>query len=671
MNRDKAKPKAQLTRELGEMRQRLAKLETLKTDRRRAEAALRKNREYAQNLIDSSLDMIIAVDPERRIVEFNRAAQNAFGYSKAEVLGKHVDMLYADPAEGLKAHETARKTGRFTGEILNRKKTGETFPCFVAASVLRDSKIEFTGMMGTSRDISERKRMEEALQFTQFSIDRAADAGFWMGPDARFFYVNDAACRLLGYSREELLSMTVHDIDPDHPIEVWPDHWKTLKECGSLTFESRHRAKDGRIFPVEITINYLEFNAQQYSFAFARDITQRIRVEAALHHRVEFEKLIATVSTHFINLAPDQIDSGINLALQAIGEFAGVDRSYIFLSRNDGTTLDITHEWCCEGVEPKIDRYKGLSVEAFPWMMEKHERGEIIHIPRVTDLPPDARAEKQEFQSMGIHSVISVPLFYGGSIIGCLGCDAVRSHRTWPGDVILLLKVVGEILANALEHQRAAAQINASLKEKEVLLKEIHHRVKNNLQVISSLLNLQSRYPKRRTIHEMFLESQDRIKSMALVHERLYQSRDLARVDFAEYLPELTGHLLRSYGINSEDVVLRTNVSNALFDLDTAIPCGLIINELVSNALKHAFPAGKKGEIRIELHLGNDKKFTLTVSDDGVGMPGDMDFRHTESLGLKLARTLTDQLGGTIELDRRHGTTFKISFAEKPHKKRE
>jgi two-component sensor histidine kinase len=221
------------------------------------------------------------------------------------------------------------------------------------------------------------------------------------------------------------------------------------------------------------------------------------------------------------------------------------------------------------------------------------------------------------------------------------------------------------------ERKRAEEQIKASLGEKEVLLKEIHHRVKNNLQVVSSMLQLQSRNIKDKETIEMFQESRNRVRSMALVHERLYQSRDLARVDFAKYIQSLANYLCRSYGVNTNVIQLKTNLHDVLLGVDTAIPCGLILNELVSNSLKHAFPDGREGEIHIELRSEGNGKFTLMVSDNGVGLLKDLDFRNTESLGLQLVNTLVNQLEGTIELDRRGGTTFKITFAEIKYEERQ
>jgi len=196
-------------------------------------------------------------------------------------------------------------------------------------------------------------------------------------------------------------------------------------------------------------------------------VSERKQVEAALQYRVEFERLITTISTNFINLAPGEIDSAITHVLQAIGEFAGVDRSYIFLFSDDGTKMDNTYEWCAQGMEPRIQKLKGLSVDDLPWALEEIKTGETIHIPSVADLPPGATAEKEHWQWQDIQSLIVVPMIYAGSLAGFLGFDSVQEPKTWAEDVIVLLKIVGEILVNALERKRAEETIRELLKNIE------------------------------------------------------------------------------------------------------------------------------------------------------------------------------------------------------------
>ncbi|HEX2694810.1 MAG TPA: histidine kinase dimerization/phosphoacceptor domain -containing protein [Acidobacteriota bacterium] len=212
--------------------------------------------------------------------------------------------------------------------------------------------------------------------------------------------------------------------------------------------------------------------------------------------------------------------------------------------------------------------------------------------------------------------------------------------------------------------------MKSSLQEKEVLLKEIHHRVKNNMQVISSLLSLQSRHLDDPKAIGMFKDSQHRIRSMALVHEKLYQSKDLSKIDFGQYLQNLVVYLVPSYQVDSGRVQLKIDVGDAALGINSAIPCSLIVNELVTNALKHAFPGGRKGEVRVNLRRGADGRSTLTVGDNGVGWPRGADFRKTDTLGMQLVTMLVDQLDGAIELVRKSGTAFRISFRELKYKPR-
>ncbi|WP_230740686.1 histidine kinase N-terminal 7TM domain-containing protein [Methanooceanicella nereidis] len=223
------------------------------------------------------------------------------------------------------------------------------------------------------------------------------------------------------------------------------------------------------------------------------------------------------------------------------------------------------------------------------------------------------------------------------------------------------LRLSNEALhAEIAERKRAEECLEISLKEKELLLKEIHHRVKNNLQIISSLMSLQALNTINENTSAHLRDTQGRIKSMALIHERLYLSRDLARIDFKEYVRSLIVSLKRSYALYP-GIEVDTDIDNVFLDIDTAIPCGLIINELVSNSLKYAFKDTGSGRICVSMCCENDL-YRLVVSDDGVGLPAGMDFRNTDSLGLQLVVTLTEQLKGNIEYPDRKGATFIITF---------
>jgi two-component sensor histidine kinase len=245
-----------------------------------------------------------------------------------------------------------------------------------------------------------------------------------------------------------------------------------------------------------------------------------------------------------------------------------------------------------------------------------------------------------------------------------LGPDGAYYGRVW---------YFGDIT----ERLRAEQQIESSLREKEVLLQEIHHRVKNNLQVISSLLSLQASTIEDPLTLEILTESQNRVRSMALIHEKLYRSESLSRIDFGDYIDGLTNHLFRTYNARADGIQLKIDVNKVYLGVDTAAPCGLLLNELVSNALKHGFPNRTGGEIYVGLEADRGA-VTLVVRDDGVGLPVDVDIRTAESLGLQLVNTLVEQLDGTIELHRvkpsatagGQGASFQVTFAAPEHGER-
>ncbi|MDF1674026.1 MAG: histidine kinase dimerization/phosphoacceptor domain -containing protein, partial [Vicingaceae bacterium] len=220
---------------------------------------------------------------------------------------------------------------------------------------------------------------------------------------------------------------------------------------------------------------------------------------------------------------------------------------------------------------------------------------------------------------------------------------------------------VSGIAHDITEKTLAEEQLKESLKEKEVLLKEVHHRVKNNLQVISSILNLQSSYVTEESTLNILRESQNRIKSMAFIHESLYQTNDFSQINFSEYVVSLSQNLVHSYEVFDNFVNLNLQVKDVSLNLDQSIPCGLLINELISNALKYAFPKNKKGTITIDL-FEKDKMVFLNIKDDGVGLPENIDYRDTGTLGLQLVITLTEQLGGKIELDNTKGANYSLTF---------
>ena len=233
-------------------------------------------------------------------------------------------------------------------------------------------------------------------------------------------------------------------------------------------------------------------------------------------------------------------------------------------------------------------------------------------------------------------------------------------------------KLQEEIKEKNLAQKSAKAheeKLRRSLVEKELLLKEIHHRVKNNMQIISSLINLQSGYLKDETAKDALKESQVRIMSMAMIHENLYRSGNLSGINFKDYANHLIKNLFHTYNVSLEKIKINITAPDIFLNIDTAIPCGLIINELLTNSIKHAFPEGTKGQISIKMEQDQDQYY-LTVSDNGIGIPIELDIQKTETLGLLLVNSLVGQLDGNLEISQENGTAFYITFKELEYSQR-
>lgn len=336
----------------------------------------------------------------------------------------------------------------------------------------------------------------------------------------------------------------------------------------------------------------------------------------------------------------------------------------LLIEDSEADALLLLRELRRSGYQPKLERVDTpLAMQA---ALSKNKWDLIICDYSMPEF--SAPAALQILQASGLDLPFIIVSATVGEEIAVAAMRAGAHDYLLKGNLTRLVPAIERELREAevrLARKQAEEQLKASLQEKEVLLKEIHHRVKNNLQIISSLLNLQADYLKDKKALDVFMNSQRRIESMALIHEKLYQSLDLARINFADYVQDLVSSLFSAYVVNPETINLRLNIESIYLSVDIAIPCGLIINELVLNSLKHAFTRGGLGEIYIKISLANNK-INLIIGDDGVGLPLDFDFETTESLGLQIVNTLTSQLAGRVEFCSNNGVEFQFSFPYKP-----
>ncbi len=368
-----------------------------------------------------------------------------------------------------------------------------------------------------------------------------------------------------------------------------------------------------------------------------------------------------------------QLDEVLQLIAQKMVHAIGVSGCTISRLDMKANVIVTWIEWRQDNAppEPVGSTY---SLDDFPASRAVIEH-RLPHQILVTDPEADP-FETAHMVAVESTSLLMLPLIAGETTIGLVELDESEIERRFSDEEIALCQALADQAAIAIENawlyqqaqediaerRRAQTEILAALKEKETLLKEVHHRVKNNLQVISSILNLQSENIQDPLSREIFREAQNRVRSMSLIHEKIYQSKNLARIDFGKYIQSLAAYLFRSYSSNAVGISLETSVEALYLDVDTAVPCGLILNELISNALKHAFPDGRTGKISIKLQSDGTRFNILTVSDNGIGLPRDMDFTNSPSLGMQLVHSLVGQLDGTIETNLQEGTEFRITF---------
>ena len=482
---------------------------------------------------------------------------------------------------------------------------------------------------------------------------------------------NPKACSMLAYSREELLSVGVSALHPGEMPKLMAFAQSVNQHGSGWTDELTCITKAGESLPAEISASMVDIQGSPCMIAIVRDISERKRAEVALRESEEEARRLAQETSVMAEIGRTVSASlDINEVYESLGEeirkLIPFDHMSLNLVNHESETetliwaLGIDVPGRRTGDEASLaGALAGEVVRArTPILLEVDTEADVEH--RFPQLVPAYNS--------GLRSFMAVPLIDRDAVIGVLQIHS-RLRGVYTQRHLDLLERIGIQIAGAIANSQlyakqriAEERIKASLNEKEVLLKEIHHRVKNNLQVISSLLNLQSRNLDDERARDILKESRNRVRSMALIHELLYQSEDLTRIPFGVYIRKLTNDLYRTYQVDSDHVTVNITAGDLMVGIDTAIPCGLIINELVSNSLKHAFPAGAPGEIVISLEVDKEENFILKVSDNGVGIPDGLDLRNAESLGMQLVSSLVDQLGASFEIDGSRGTRFTINF---------
>lgn len=586
-------------------------------DRLKAEEALRLSEERFRLLYEKLPLGYQSLDAEGRFLDVNQTWLDLLGYAREDVLGRSFgDFLVPEQRNVFREKFRRFKEQGVVHDVEYRmkRKDGGLVTVMFDGRIGYDAQMRFKQTHCLLADISERVLMEQRLRESEKkfrSVFDAANVGKSLTLPGGAVVPNTALCRMLGYSAEELGRKRWQDITPPDEvpaIEMLLD--SLLKgEQDEARFEKRYVRKDGTELWGDVSTIMIRDEAGNplHFITTVIDISQRKDAERRLEAlSVRQRAMLAAIPDIIMEVDRDKIYTWANRAgLEFFGPEV-VGRSADFYFEGDQSTFDT--------VRPLFNGDE-----------------DIIYV--------ESRQRRSDGEKRLLAWWCRVLKDAEGRVIG-----ALSSGR------------------DVTEQKAAEEKIRQSLKEREVMLREIHHRVKNNLQIVSSLLRLQSRRLDDAKAKAALADSQNRIRSMALIHEKLYQTGDFAQIEMGDYFEGMGTHLLSAFREFSGRVTLRVEARDILLDINRAIPVGLIVNELVTNALKHAFPAGREGGILTRLVRIEEDRFELKVKDDGIGFPEAALGEDQNSFGLEIVRDLTRQIDGTLEMRNNGGTEIVIRF---------
>ncbi|HPG41696.1 MAG TPA: PAS domain S-box protein [bacterium] len=600
---------------------------TLKGSEQSLARARKSEKRYATLFNEAPMMYLTIRNEGGRLVvsDCNAAFYNKLGYTQEEVVGQPLFRFYAPESQA----------ALLLGDGFNRAihgdintpiervlvtKDGRTINALVRATPDIDETGQVVGVLAMGLDVTEYKRIEAAL----LDSESCYRAFFEQGPDGvvilepgtgKIIEFNDQACRQLGYSREEFALLLVADIDVMETPEQIKQHIHKTMINGREDFETRHRTKQEEIRNVHVTAQVINTSRRSIYHCIWRDITERKQAVAALmESELKYRTLFKSMGQGFY-------------LSQILYDENGLPCDYRYID-----------------VNTSFEKLIGL------------KRDEIIGKTYNELVPPDPESGWLDcFKRVAISGNPENFTFSSHIYNRFFEVYAFKSEQD----------KFSALVKDITESKQAEEKIRTALAEKETLLRELYHRTKNNMSVIISLLALQADFVNDPRLSEAFKDAQNRIRSMALVHQKLYETKDLSRINLKDYFQDLLNLLIKSYKVSPEKVTVVTEMDNVHVLIDTAIPCGLILNELICNSLKHAFPGGREGEIKVQLCRTENEQILLEVADNGIGAPADFDFRSKGRLGLQSVYSLGEtQLRGKIEFKINPGVSFKLLFVD-------
>jgi len=503
--------------------------------------------------------------------------------------------------------------------------------------------------------------------FQNLLLDNVSDAIYTFDKNTIITSWNKSAEKLYGWKAVEIIGVNaVKVLRTESKANNINKMFNDLDVKGDLLVEAVHYTKDNKKIFIEahiITIKDENGDVNGY-LTVNRDITNRKLIEQQLLREKDRFEILADLVGIFAKVT-DDYNEALGYTVKKLADKIG-DQCVIRLLNDKGDQLVENAFWhndknCMEYITNLYTVIEHQPGESFSG--ETIKNAKPLLIPAIID---NAGMKPEYFEyvkKFGLSSMVFVPVESDGKILGTLSM-----YRNRPGnpftieDQMFLQNVAGKI-GFAISKAKLFNNLKSALKEKEVLLRELYHRTKNNMQVVNSLLGLRKESAQDDSVKMILQDMRNRVAAIALVHQKLYQSKDLSNIDLKEYLKDLINLLITSYSYTNDNIKLKLDMENISVLIDIAVPLGLIVNEIISNSFKHAFPDGMEGEISVFLHRHQDESIELKISDNGVGIPEGMDILNNETLGAQLLNSIVEsQLGGTINMETQNGVTCTIRF---------
>jgi PAS domain S-box-containing protein len=573
---------------------------------------------------------IFMLDPNGKVANWNAGAASFHGIAASDIIGCDYSRFFTpnDAAQGRAQSELAivAKQGWYAGEGWRVRHCGTKYWASIALTAMHDRDGALLGFCIVTRDIS-----ASALGTAQFRVAvEAAPTGMIMvDASGKIMLVNGQIEKLFGYSRHELIDQAVEMLVPERFRAAHPatrngffsaPHARPMGSGRDL-YGLR---KDGREVPIEIGLNPLQTPEGTFVLSSVVDITERKRATE------QFRLAIEAAPNGMIMVDQEGHIVLVNAHVEALFGYA---REELI-----GHSVDMLVPDRIRAHHPQL-------------------RHGFADAPRARPMGAgrDLRGLRKDGEEIPIEIALNPLQTSEGEFVLCSVADITE-------------RIHAQTEREALAERRAKiVEMSATLKERETLLQEIHHRVKNNLQVVSSLINIQLSRTEDENSRNSLGECASRVQAIALIHAMLYQTQDYLHIPFSEYAHRLAANVFSAAGATSgtDRITLELEIDDVELHVDKAVPCGLILNELITNALKHGFPDGRSGVVRVQLRVAAVDRLSLVVSDNGVGMPADLDLRAVKSVGMQLVRSLAKQLRSQLDYEHGEWTCFKLEFSSK------